>query len=101
MRRDCPICVKNGCTEKELEDRWIQVCMSRIHTDPKCRLPESGELSPDGTEHGVHGEDEEKDETHFASVKSMKEEKNTLCNVDLPALLLAAYLLQHTGVLLS
>ncbi len=106
--KDCPRCVQTHCTEGQLEDRWIQVCMSQIHRDPSCHLPKSMEASSVGSPECTAEAPEEDNmdtsqngnETNF---RHLEEEKNMVPEeaVDLPALLLAAYLLQHTGDLLS
>jgi hypothetical protein len=111
--KDCPRCVQTHCTEGQLEDRWIQVCMSQIHRDPSCHLPKSMEASSVGSPECTAEAPEEDNmdtsqngnETNFRHLEEEKLslEKNMVPEeaVDLPALLLAAYLLQHTGDLLS
>lgn len=111
--KDCPRCVQTHCTERQLEDRWIQVCMSQIHRDPSCHLPKSMEASSVGSPERTAEAPEEDNmdtsqngnETNFRHLEEEKLslEKNMVPEeaVDLPALLLAAYLLQHTGDLLS
>lgn len=97
---NCAYCVKNSCTDREMEDRWVQLIMSRLHHDPKCHLPESGEISS------------EEDSGLGSNVKNagvvdpdgdvlFKKDKTMNDKVDLPAIMLAAHLLQQSGYLLS
>lgn len=96
---NCANCVKNSCTESELEDKWVQLCMSRLHHDPRCHLPESSDIS---------SEEDGRLESHVkvgneVGLDGVSFKKENLMNdqVDLPALMLAAHLLQQSGYLLS
>lgn len=86
---NCAYCVKNSCTDRVMEDRWVQLIMTRLHHDPKCQLPESSS-SDDESRLG----DNENTVGHLKN-KTMDNE------VDLPAIMLAAHLLQQSGYLLS
>ncbi|KAG0576092.1 hypothetical protein M758_5G054600 [Ceratodon purpureus] len=96
---DCANCVKNSCTDRELENRWVQICLSQLHDDPRCHLPESSDISSE--EDSRPGSlVKEANDTDLDSV-SLKKEKIMNDLVDLPALMLAAHLLQQSGYLLS
>lgn len=82
-----------------MEDRWVQLIMSRLHHDPKCQLPESGEVSSEedsrlGSNVKEAG-DVDPDGVLFKKDKTMNDQ------VDIPAIMLAAHLLQQSGYLLS
>lgn len=82
-----------------MEDRWVQLIMSRLHHDPKCHLPESGETSSE-EDSGLGSNVKEAGDVDPDDVL-VKKEKTTNDQVDLPAILLAAHLLQQSGYLLS
>ena len=96
---NCANCVKNSCTDRELEDKWVQLCMSRIHHDPKCHLPQSSDLSSEEDSRFDSSLQEGSDMGPDAG--SFKKESIMNDQVDLPALMLAAHLLQQSGYLLT
>jgi hypothetical protein len=97
---NCADCVKNSCTDRELEDRWVQLCMSRLHRDPRCHLPESIYLSSKENSRLLGSFVKEGNDVSLNGV-SFKNETIADDKVDLPALMLAAHLLQQSGYLLS
>lgn len=82
---NCAYCVKNSCTDRVMEDRWVQLIMTRLHHDPKCQLPESSSSDDES-----RLRDNENNVVHVNS-------KTTENEVDLPAIMLAAHLLQQSG----
>ena len=91
--------------EDELEDRWIELCICRIESDPNCNLPDSGETTPNKLEHELLGYDEDTNglsyHDHYNLGSSKDPETSKTDEVDLPILMLAAHLIQHSGYLLS
>lgn len=102
---NCAYCVKNFCMEEELEDRWIELCICRIESDPNCNLPDSGETTPNKLEHELSGSDEATNglsyHENYNLGSSKDAETSKTDEVDLPILMLAAHLIQHSGYLLS
>jgi len=96
---NCAFCVKNSCTDREMEDRWVQLIMSRLHLDPKCQLPDSSEMSSEeDSRFGSNVKEAggvDNDDVLFKKDKPMNDQ------VDLPAIMLAAHLLQQSGFLLA
>lgn len=82
-----------------MEDRWVQLIMSRLHHDPKCQLPESSEMSSEEDSRFGSSVKEAGDVDNGDSL--FKKDKTTNDLVDLPAIMLAAHLLQQSGYLLS
>ncbi|XP_024364879.1 uncharacterized protein [Physcomitrium patens] len=95
----CEYCLKNSFVDRELEDRWVQLCMTQLDADPRCRLPGSCEAFSEGNNE-VEGHDNMTGGMDSDVVPSQTEKIMT-DQVDLPALLLAAHLLQQSGDLLT
>lgn len=95
----CEYCLKNSFVDRELEDRWVQLCMTQLDADPRCRLPGSCEAFSEGNNE-VEGHDKMTGGMDSDVVPSQTEKIMT-DQVDLPALLLAAHLLQQSGDLLT
>jgi hypothetical protein len=83
----CPDCIRHGCTKSLFEDRWIDISITKICSQP-------GFLVPKDSSYVVT------DESAHSSGRSDIDDKACVA-VDIPALLLAAYIIQRAGELLK
>ncbi|KAL3684749.1 hypothetical protein R1sor_002771 [Riccia sorocarpa] len=83
----CARCLKVGGRNKCFETRWLELCMSDVHKDPELIIP---------SEEFFQGTEETRPQQNGHS----PQHKGLCPALDLPALLLAAYILQRAGDLL-
>ncbi|CAM6087286.1 unnamed protein product [Calypogeia fissa] len=86
--RPCPDCIRHGCTKSLFEDRWIDLSICKISSEPGMLVPKDASFTAtDESTHSSHRSDSTDDKACVA--------------LDLPALLVAAYIIQRAGDLLK